>query len=63
MENTEQYCNRKTHSNTLQNIVDIHDDVVNEWKDVSTRIRIICKGLQKALDENNKILKEYDTRK
>ena len=63
MENIEQYCNRKTHSNTLQNIIGIHGDIVNEWKDVSTRIRIICKGLQKALDENNKALKQYDTRR
>ena len=57
MENIEQYYNRKTYSNTLQNIISTHDDIVNEWKDVSARIRIICKGLQKALDENNKILK------
>lgn len=39
---------------TLIDISRTHNAIVNEWQEVSIRLRIICEGLQKALNNDCK---------
>lgn len=45
-------------STKLLEIGNLHREYVHEWQDVSRRIRIICEGLQKALNDIKKIKHE-----
>lgn len=42
-------------STKLLEIGNLHREYIHEWQDVSRRIRIICEGLQKALNDIKKI--------